>query len=276
MKKILIIFSLIILQSCVSIPKEHQNPDCSLIGSEIDFRYSLFPNLSKEEISKRGKISVPTYSALDELSVFSKIIEAVLEAPTNSTIIPVDLRHYKNVFLGNIVFSNKENHWIKTTLKTSKYSQGFFVLINFSSNSIKIFTPPNSLFLTNQKIATKNLQNAEIVINVSDSKFIESNMKFAPNMKVSIIADRIQNPYRLDLREMSNMQFNLKNRWIMPLYSIEGSEVRGGKDTAGFFKFVNNKDAKSMDLHKFYKSEVGCYRDVENQFREVLQDVKEK
>ncbi|MFT6077850.1 MAG: hypothetical protein ACJA02_000389 [Myxococcota bacterium] len=275
MKKKLILFSLVIfLQSCVFIPKEHQRPDCSKIDQELDLRYSLFSKLSKKEISKRQKINVPTYSALNDLSVFSKIIEAVLDSPNNARMIPIDLRHYRNVELGNIIFSNKKNRWLNTSLNTSKYSQGFFVLINFSDDSITIASPPDSPFWNNQKIATKNLQNTEIILNVSDSKSIISNMKFAPNMKVSIIADRISDPYRLDFREMSNMQFNLKNRWIMPLYSIEDSSVVGGKNTAGFFKFVNNRNTKQMDLHKFYKSEVGCYRDSGGKkFREIAKDI---
>ncbi|MFT6258285.1 MAG: hypothetical protein ACJA0S_000244 [Rickettsiales bacterium] len=274
MKQKIIIFSLLILlQSCVSIPKEHRNPDCSKIDQELDLRYDLFAKLSRQEITKRQKINVPTYSALGDLSVFSKIIEAVLDAPNNAKMIPVDLRSYRNVELGNIVFSNRKNRWLGTTLNTSKYSQGFFVLINFSPDSITISPPPNSPFWNHQKIATKNLQNAEIIINISDSVSTLSNMKFAPNMKVSIIADRIKNPYRLDLREMSNMQFNLGNRWLMPMFSIEDSSVEGGKDTTGFFKFVNNRNARKMDLHKFYKSEVGCYRDVNGKkFREILKD----
>ncbi|MFT5703966.1 MAG: hypothetical protein ACJAZX_000241 [Rickettsiales bacterium] len=261
MNKILAIFLVLIIQSCVSLPLEHKNIDCSRIDAELDIRYSLFSELSAKEIASRKEISLPNYSELGKDSVLSKIIDAVLEAPNNSKIVPVDLRYYKIVGLGNIIISNSEDSGLDLTLQTSKYAQGFFALINFSENFITIAPPPKSEFWNQQIIAQKNLNGAEILINVSDSKRIYSNMKFAPNQKISIIADRIIEPYRLDLRELSNMQHNLNNKWIMPLYSLEGSSMNGGKVTTGLFEFVNNKNTKMINLHKFYKSKGICYKD---------------
>lgn len=263
MNKSIILTALVfLLSSCVSLPHEIKHTDCSRINDELDLRYYLFDKLSDDEIKRRSKIDVPSHSDLNHLSVFSKIVESVKNASIGSRVIAVDLRNYKDVHLGNIIITNyKNDKRLNLALLTTKYGQGYFVLINFGKDAITIVPNPHDQLIERQKIERSDLKNPEIVINVSDSRWIIGNMKFTPNSRFSLIADRIKKPYSLDLRENSNIQFHLDEKWIMPVYSIEGSDLHGGKDTSGFFQFVNNKRTKRITLTKFYKSQVACYKD---------------
>ena len=119
-------------------------------------------------------------------------------------------------------------------------------MINFGKDGVTIMAPPSQNQFKRKKIARKDLFGAELVINVSNSNSVHGNMKFSKNQKVSIIADNVKNPYRLDVREASNMQHNFNDKWIMSLYGIEGSNLDGGKDTTGLFKFVNNKNTTKI------------------------------
>ncbi|MFM7620283.1 MAG: hypothetical protein ACKO47_01575 [Alphaproteobacteria bacterium] len=254
--------ALLVTQSCSLFTDKNSNLNynCDEIFYQLNDRYKLFAQLDKKEIRTRQQLEVPTVSRLDELSVFSKIIEAVKNAPANAQLIAVDLRHYKNVDLGNIVISNVNQSYLSTFLKTSKYSQGFFALINFNNKTIKYYPVEINKVFNAGEIKRRDLDNTEIVINVSDSKRISGNMKFSANQQVSIIADNIIDPYRLDLRESSNMQFNLDKKWVMSVYSFENSYLKDGKVTTGFFKFINNKNSQ-VKLQKFDKSTGKCYID---------------
>lgn len=259
-----IVFSLLILfiTSCQTIPSSIKNTDCSRIDDELNLRYYLFDKLSKKEIKAREKLDAPTYSSLDKLSVFSKIVEGVRNASPDSRIIPVDLRYYRTVALGNIIITNYQSDArLDLALKTTKYSQGFFVLINFGKDDITIVPVPSDNVWERQKIARNDLKDIEILFNVSDAGWIIGNMKFTPNKKISILADRVKQPFSLDLRENSNLQFHFGEKWFMPVYSIAGSDIVGGKDTSGFIWFVNNENTKRINITKFYKSEVACYKD---------------
>ncbi|MFT6332774.1 MAG: hypothetical protein ACJAW3_001121 [Lentimonas sp.] len=259
--KLIIAILVLSLQSCASFYDPSKSVDCSLIDYELNFRYSLFDKLSENEIQRRHIIDVPSISALDELSVFSAIIRAVKNSKKNEKIIPVDLRHYKKVFFGNIIIGNISSQiGLRIALQTSKYSQGFFPMINFGDDFISIFPHPAHNFFQKQRILRDDLQNVEIVINISDSESAGGNMKFTHKQQISIIANRIKKPYALDLRENSNLQFHLNRKWIMPVYSVEESYLKLGKDTAGFFKFVNNKNSRGIAVSKFNKSKVVCYK----------------
>lgn len=257
---ILAFITLVMTQSCGFInsknPRLHY--DCNEIFFEINQRHQLFLDLFDQEIKKRQKQSLPTTSKINEDSVFSKIIQAVKDAPLNSKLIAVDLRYYKKVDLGNIVVSNIKPSLLSTFLKTSKYSQGYFALINFNKAQIKYFPVLVNKNFSASQIDRNDLEEVELVFNVSNSKEISGNMKFSPNMQVSIIADNISKPYRLDLRESSNMQFNLDKKWLMNFYSFENSQLIGGKITTGYFKFVNNKNSQ-IKIHKFKRSTAKCY-----------------
>ena len=251
---------LLLAQSCSFVNSKNSKLkyDCNEIFFEVNQRHQLFNDLTSLEIKKRQKQSLPTTSKIYEDSVFSKIIQAVKVAPENAKLIPVDLRYYKKVDLGNIIVSNIKPSLLSTFLKTSKYSQGYFALINFNKQQVKYFpVQVNKTFPVSQ-IDRNDLEGAELVFNVSNSQEISGNMKFSPNQQVSIIADNISKPYRLDLRESSNMQFNLDKKWLMNFYSFENSKLIGGKITTGYFKFVNNKNSQ-IKIHKFNRSTAKCY-----------------
>lgn len=263
--KSLIVFLFFILlstQSCQFFSNKNNklNYDCDEIFNELNHRYSLFAELSKNEIKNRQNIEVDTVSSLDKLSVFSKIIEAIKNAPINAKFIAVDLRNYKKVNLGNIIIANINPKLIATYLKTSKYSQGYFALVNLNKKSIKYFPQQVNKVFESGEINRNDLSESEIVINVSDSELISGNMKFPSNQIISIIADNIKKPFRLDLRESSNMQFNLDKKWVMAIYSFENSFLKDGKITTGFFKFINNKNSR-INIQKFTRSNSKCYID---------------
>ena len=258
---------LFILQSCISVYRIDEPVDCSNSDQELISRYSLFKDLSSEEINRRKFVDLSFVSPLDKPSVFSKIIDSMNSTAPNSPLIAVDLRYYNDVSLGNIIISNISNDkLLNIYFKTSKFSQGTFALINFGKENITLVPPlilPSSVnkSFSRVKIDRKDLRNAELVINVSNSNYISGNMKFAKDQKISLIADNISKPYGLDLREASNLQYHFNKKWIMPLYSISGSSLTGGKKTNGFFRLVNNKDVKNITLHKFNRSLVACYTD---------------
>src|SRR3989338_1283723 len=263
MRFVFLILILLAGQSCVAIHNQFlkNSVDCEKSSSELNARQDLFGKLARKEIARRKKIDLTTYSALNHPSVFSKIVEAVKNAEKNARFIPVDLRYYEHVSLGNIKITNLSQSWLDAFLKTSKYSQTFFALINFNSEKITIAPPIFDKDFERQEILRDDLAASEIVLDVSHAKRLSGNMKFSSGQKVSIIANQIKTPYRLDLREASNMQFNLDRKWIMSVYSINGSSLSGGKDTTGFFRFVNNKNAQ-IKLDKFNRSTVACYIDA--------------
>ncbi len=262
--KILIVSTLIFLSSCSIFSIEKNNFDCQEVDREIELKRSLFKKLTNKELNQRSKIEVPTVSPLNKLSVFSEIVKEVKNAKKNQKFIAVDLRGYKKVDLGNIVISNSSPTLLYKHLKTSKFSQGFFALININSKSINIYPPEINKIFKKEKIKRGDLEDLEIIINVSNSEHIDGNMKFSLGQKFSLIADNISKPYRLDLREASNMQFNLNRKWIMNLYSIENNKLEGGKITTGLFKYINNKNSKIL-IHKFDNSSAYCYKDSNGQ-----------
>ncbi len=260
-RKIIVITAILLLQSCATIPQHLRNPVCSRIDDELNLRYYLFDKLDDKEISRRQKINVPTYVS-DDISVTGELIKSIYKASRGAKIIPVDLRYYRDVGLGNLIITNyPTDQRLNLALKTTKYSQGFFVLVNFGLDGITLVTFPDDKSLKRKKIYRSDLQDVEVLMNVSDSRWIIGNMKFTPNQKFSLLADRVAMPYSLDLRENSNVQFHLGEKWIMPVYSIEENEIMGGKDTAGFFQFVNNYKTKRINITKFNDSQVMCYKD---------------
>lgn|GEM_PF-1126825 len=268
--KILILPIIILsIQSCsiknIEINDVTSNIDCHLSVQEITIRKNLFNILDSKEIKRREKINLPSVTRLDEESSVSKIVEAIKNSPKNSKFIVIDLRNYKEVDLTNIIFSNESDFTLTPYLYTSKYSQGFFSIININEDSITVMPPEILKFFKTHKIYRPDLIDSEIIINASNSKSIFGNLKFAKNIKFSLIADNIKEPSRLDMREASNMQFNLNRKWIMPVYSIENSQVNGSKITTVFMMHINNKNS-IVNLNKFYKSTDKCYIDESNKF----------
>ena len=263
------IFASLLIQSCSfnNLGDRFKTTDCNSSKQEIDSRLKLFKELSKKELKIRHNIKLPSVSSLEDESVFSKIINAIKNTPKDSKYIVVDLRGYKDVDLTNIMISNESDFTLTPYLYSSKYSQGFFSLININDSSITIAPPEVFKIFKPQKIYRPDLIQSEIVLNVSNSETIFGNMKFSKDIKFSLIADNIKKTFRLDLREASNMQFNLNRKWIMPVYSLENSSIEHSKITTAFVQFVNNKNSK-ISLKKFYKSLDKCYlEDSANKFR---------
>jgi len=233
------------------------NNDCKYHQSLSRHKLQLFPDLEKTEIERRRKINLDNLGDLEEEAVVPIIIQRVLDNKSND-FITIDLRYYKSVSLGNVIFSNiKSDFDFKTFLLTSKYSQGFFSIFNFGKNSINILPPTTDRRFADIKIANKYSSDPEIIINVSGSGEIGGNMKFSENQNISIIADNIIEPSRLDLRESSNIQLHLNRKWIMNFYSVQNSKIVGGKVTNGLFRYINNKDSEIF-IDKFTKSIIKC------------------
>ncbi len=263
------ILASLIIQSCSfnNLSDNLKTTDCNNSKQEINFRLKLFKELSKKDLKLRRNIKLASVSSLEDESVFSKIVNAIKNTPKDSKYIVVDLRGYKDVDLTNIMISNESDFTLTPYLYSSKYSQGFFSLININDSSITIAPPEVLKIFKPQKIYRPDLIQSEIVLNVSNSETVFGNMKFSKDIKFSLIADNIKNPYRLDLREASNMQFNLNRKWIMPVYSLENSSIEHSKITTAFVQFINNKNSK-ISLKKFSKSLDKCYiEDGTNKFR---------
>jgi len=259
-KLIFTIYFSLLIQSCSfnDLNDSLKKTNCSNSNQEIINRQNLFPQITNKELKRRSTIKLPSLSELDKDSVFSKIVNAIKNSPKNSKYIAVDLRGYKDVDLTNIMFSNESDFTLTPYLYSSKYSQGFFSLININESSITIAPPEVFKAFKPQKIYRPDLVDSEIVINSSNAETIFGNMKFSKDIKFSLIADNIKKPYRLDLREASNMQFNLNRKWIMPVYSLENSTIEHSKITTAFIQFINNKNSQ-ISLKKFYKSIDKCY-----------------
>ncbi len=134
---------ILILQSCNSFPDVSYN--CKNSYKELYARHNLFDKIEENQVKLRLQTSLKTNSDLDKDSVLSNIVNSIKTADKNSDIIPVDLRYYKNVFLGNMIVSNiKSDFALNLFLKTSKYSQETFSLVNFGKEKITIFWPIRS------------------------------------------------------------------------------------------------------------------------------------
>jgi len=267
--KILTLITLLLTsQSCVrkKISSQDFIAKCQDYKSQTRQYLALFNKINYKELKIRNKTKVPSVSKPEELSVVSKIADAIKNAPKDSKYIAVDLRSYQDVDLTNIIIAKESDFTLTPYLYTSKYSQGYFSLININENSITI-TPPEALkTFKPYKIYRPDLKDSEIIINVSDSETIFGNLKFASETKISIIAENIKNPFRLDLREASEMQSNLKKRWTMPLYDIKNSTIVNSKITTGRINVINNDNA-NISVKKFKNSIIACYSDVSNQIK---------
>ena len=109
-----------------------KNTDCKNTKQEIQTRLKLFKKLSNQDLKNRRNIKLASVSSLEDESVYSKIINAIKNSPKNSPYIAVDLRGYKDVDLTNIMVSNESDFTLTPYLYSSKYSQGFFSLININ------------------------------------------------------------------------------------------------------------------------------------------------
>ena len=159
-KKLLSILCItFLIQSCSfnHLNDSIKNTDCKNTKQEIQSRLNLFKGLSSQELKNRRNVKIPSLSSLEDESVFSKIINAIKNSPKNSKYIIVDLRGYKDVDLTNIMISNESDFTLTPYLYSSKYSQGFFSLININESSITMSPPEVFKVFKPQKIYRPDL-----------------------------------------------------------------------------------------------------------------------
>jgi hypothetical protein len=266
-KTIKIIFNIVIISlffsSCSSLHKAKEPKLNCLDDSLLKERANLFLPLSKKEIAIRKKIKLDSLMPLDKPSAVAEIIKAINSAPLNAKFIVVDLRYYKEVDLTNIIFASESDTNLSSYLLTSKYSQGYFTLFNFGPNHISVFPPEIFQAFKTFKINRPDLREAEVVINANNTRNLFGNLKFSYQRKFSLFSDNIFEPVRLDLREASNMQFNLNNKWIMPVYSLQGTHLKESKISTVQMYYVDNKNSV-INNKKFAKSDVSCYLSSNN------------
>jgi len=261
-KTIKIIFNIVIislfLSSCSSLYKPKKPQLNCADDSLLKERANLFSPLSKKEIAIRKKIKLDSIMPLDKPSVVAEIVKAINSAPLNAKFIVIDFRYYKEVDLTNIIFASESDANLNSYLLTSKYSQGYFTLFNFGPNNISVFSPELFQAFKTFTINRPDLREAEVVINVNNARNLFGNLKFSYQRKFSLFSDNIFEPVRLDLREASNMQFNLNNKWIMPVYSLQGTHIKESKISTAQMYYVDNKNS-IINNKKFAKSDVSCY-----------------
>jgi hypothetical protein len=143
-------------------------------------------------------------------------------------------------------------------LLTSKFSQGYFALINVNDKGITIIPPEVFKAFEKIQINRTDLKDVEFVINANNSEDLFGNLKFSERQKFSLFADNIAQPVRLDLREASNMQFNLNKKWIMPVYTIKNTYIKESKISTVHMHYVDNNNSQIYNK-KFAKSSASCY-----------------
>jgi hypothetical protein len=244
--------------------------DCSNTKAEIAKRVSLFPKLNITEIDRRKQIDINLASSSVKETILNKLIEAIHLAAENPPFLTVDVRYYKSASLANVIYSNIPDMELPAFLKTSKFNQGLFVLVNVNKDGVDIIPGDQVTDVTKTYIPRKDLTDSEFVINLSyimadshDQKVVSGNWKFTQGVYVSLIAEEISG-IGLDLRAASTWQELIKEHYTMPVYDLKGSNLLGGKVTTGKFTYVGN-EAISGQLDKFKDSEVICYQDPNGQ-----------
>ncbi|MGX6959713.1 MAG: hypothetical protein ACIPMY_00275 [Rickettsia endosymbiont of Pentastiridius leporinus] len=200
-----------------------------------------------------------------------------------------DLQHYKQVHLGNMIFSNFSSDWgLWMFLILSKFHQERFILFNKNEYGIKIVQGNKIHDLDNihtieteqeygysvYNIKIAGLESAEYILNVSNIKSLDydksvavvgGNLKFNNHgVPFSIIAENVEN-IGFDLRASSTFQEICAKmfsyfRFSMKIYDVKNSHIIGGKDTSGNYEYVNNTNTAGH-LDKARDNEVGFYED---------------
>lgn len=274
MKKsfIILLTSLFFLSSCAifqdkkPVNATRYNPEILKI---LQKKKSYFPKLSKKEIKRRASIALPTFNGnwQDQKNVAVIVKNAIENSiKSKSDVIAIDLRYYKEIGLGNIIFSNIADKNLEDFKESSKFNQQFFILFNFSEEKISVSTGSKTPHQFTEFYIKGSIEKKEIIFNVSNAKLVKCNNKFTPKSpKISFIADNISKA-RCDIREPANFlqstiyflkTFNsdLFGRWQMNLISINNSNYAydGGspKFTGGVIKNTMNQDVKNLNMAVF-------------------------
>ncbi|QQV75257.1 hypothetical protein H6P87_00809 [Rickettsia tillamookensis] len=263
------------------------SPNIESLQKELEKRIVLFPTLSKEEKENRAKIKLMRDADIevDKSSILEAIVKSLQDIKANAPYILLDLQYYKQIHLGNMMFSNfSSDLLLRMFLTLSKFHQGRFILFNKNEHGIKIIQGNKVHDLDNMEgikieqeygysvynIKVDGLESAEYVLNVSNIKALDSNaavvggnLKFNnQGVPFSIIAENIEN-IGFDLRAASTFQEIFAKIFSyfcfsMKIYDLKNSHITGGKDTSGHYEYVNNTNTTGH-LDKFQDNEIVFY-----------------
>ncbi|MDA7705085.1 hypothetical protein N8772_01220 [Rickettsiales bacterium] len=272
---------LFLFSSCVSIKKTGEQSYKKEIKDIYQKRVNLFPKLSQKEIKKRQNKSLPTFDNNwhDKNSAAAIIKSSIIDSINNNKkFIEIDLRYYRSVGLGNIMFSAIADEDLSNFLYFSKFDQQFFILFNFSQDRVTIINGQKTPYDFDILYIKGNIKDKEIIFNVSNSKSVQCNIKFTPQQPIfSFLADNIKTA-PCDIREISNSLQNflynittldyIGTDWNMKLFSINGSNYahNGGtpKFTHGLIENVMNDNIVNLDMGSFKYMKIGRYHNNES------------
>lgn len=267
----------------------YTSPNIDILREELEKILQLFPELSENKKRERAQVRLMRDDDIedDKKSILEAIIKSLQDIKPNDSYILLDLQHYKQVHLGNMMFSNFSSDsalWMFLIL--SKFHQGRFILFNKNEHGIKIIQGNkihdldkiNGIEIEQEygylvyNIKVNGLESAEYVLNVSDIKSLDSdqtaavvggNLKFnTQRVPFSIIAENVKN-VGFDIRAASTFQEIFAKifsyfRFSIKVYDVKNSHIVGGKDTSGHYEYVNNTNTTGC-LHKFQDNEVTFY-----------------
>ncbi|MFT4718634.1 MAG: hypothetical protein ACI9IL_000971 [Rickettsiales bacterium] len=278
MKKIIIILSLILLSSCVLTQQAPQDRYNNKVNDLYQERVGLFPSLSQKNINYRQHKILPTFdndwnSQNSIAPIIKKAIEDAIEH--DKIFIEVDLRYYKYVGLGNIMFSTIEDKNLEKFINISKFDQQFFILFNFSKDRVTVVSGEETGYDFDIFHIDGNLQGKEVIFNVSNSNSVQCNIKFTSEKPVfSFLADYVALA-PCDIREISNILQNfiynvatldsIYGDWRMKLFSMKGANYANNgatpKFTNGLIENVMNDDVENLNMGVFKDMDITRYYD---------------
>ena len=130
----------------------------------------------------------------DKKSILEAIIKSLQDIKANAPYILLELQHYKQIHLGNMMFSNfSSDVALRMFLILSKFHQEGFILFNKNEHGIKIIQGNeihdldkiNGIEIEQEygylvyNIKVDGLESAEYVLNVSNIKSLDSNKNVA-------------------------------------------------------------------------------------------------
>jgi hypothetical protein len=261
--KILILVALLSLSACKTLEYN------SRVKAAHQERINLFSELSSAEISSRQAINLQQFDGdfSSQNSVISIIKQAIVNSVNSSSkYIPVDLRYYDGLNLGDTMFSAVADSDLTALEKFSKFAQQYFILINFSDSKVTFVDGSESGYSFDTFSINGNLQGKEIVFNVSNSNSVACNAKFTAKTPVfSFIADSIKT-FPCDLREAASsgqrVEFNkatkgasIYGRWKMKLFSMNNAVIAyddtSPKLTHGSIEYVMNQNVQQLSMVEF-------------------------
>lgn len=119
----------------------NNSPITKNMAKELEKILQLFPELSEVEKQERVDIRLMRDSDIedDKKSILEAVIKPLQNIKSNDPYILFDFQHYKQVHLGNMIFSSFSSDWaLWIFLTLSKFHQERFILFNKNEYGIKI------------------------------------------------------------------------------------------------------------------------------------------